>query len=173
MVASGDGENDHALFELSEYCAAVANAVPKLKEAADHVTTHHHGDGVLEIVAGLIENDLATMPPRKPRRTLCLGKDEKGHDVVLPRRRASLIATGEPADTREFCMAVLERLCKKGYQVCVLDTRGDYAAFKPAVVFGTHDNPPEIEEVLSALVKPDVQAVVCLAAVPRLSLIHI
>ncbi|HET6264187.1 MAG TPA: HAD family hydrolase [Usitatibacter sp.] len=167
VVASGDGENDHALFELSEYSAAVANAVPKLKEAADHVTTHHHGDGVLEIVAGLIEHDLARMPPRKPRRTLCLGKDEKGHDVVLPRRRASLIATGEPADTREFCMAVLERLCKKGYQVCVLDTRGDYAGFKPAVVFGTHDNPPEVEEVLSALVKPDVQTVVCLAAVPQ------
>ena len=165
VVASGDGENDHALFELSEYSAAVANAVPKLKDAADHVTTEHHGDGVLEIVAGLIEHDLARMPPRKPRRTLCLGKDENGRDVVLPRRRASVLATGEAADTREFCMAVLERLCKKGYQVCVLDTRGDYAGFKPAVVFGTAENPPAVEEVLTALEKPDVQTVVCLAAV--------
>ena len=166
VVASGDGENDHALFELSEYSAAVANAVPKLKEAADHVTAGHHGDGVLEIVAGLIEHDLAQMPPRKPRRTLCLGKDEEGRDVVLPRRRASILATGEPGDTREFCMAVLERLCKKGYQVCVLDTRGDYADFKPAVVFGTAENPPAVDEVLTALEKPDVQAVVSLAAVP-------
>jgi len=165
VVASGDGENDHALFELSEYSAAVANAVPKLKDAADHVTQNHHGDGVLEIVAGLIENDLATMPPRKPRRTLCLGKDEEGHDVVLPRRRASILATGEPQDTREFCMAVLERLCKKGYQVCVIDTRGDFLDFKPAVVFGTLENPPAVDEVLTALEKPDVQTVVCLAAV--------
>src|SRR4051812_28016041 len=166
VVASGDGENDHALFELSEYSAAVANAVPKLKDAADHVTLHHHGDGVLEIVAGLIENDLAEMPPRKPRRTLGLGKDEAGNDVVLPRRRASILATGEPEDTREFCMAVLERLCKKGYQVCVLDTRGDFLDFKPAVVFGTSDNPPSVDEVLTALEKPDVQTVVCLSAVP-------
>jgi hydroxymethylpyrimidine pyrophosphatase-like HAD family hydrolase len=166
VVASGDGENDHALFELSEYSAAVANAVPKLKDAADHVTLHHHGDGVLEIVAGLIENDLGEMPPRKPRRTLFLGKDEAGNDVVLPRRRASILATGEPEDTREFCMAVLERLCKKGYQVCVLDTRGDFLDFKPAVVFGTSDNPPSVDEVLTALEKPDVQTVVCLSAVP-------
>jgi len=167
VVASGDGENDHALFELSEYSAAVANAVPKLKDAADHVTADHHGDGVLEIVAGLIEHDLAKMPPRKPRRTLCLGKDETGHDVVLPRRRGSILATGEPADTREFCMAVLERLCKRGYQVCVIDTRGDFLDFKPGVVFGTLDNPPAVDEVLTALEKPDVQTVVCLAAVPE------
>jgi hydroxymethylpyrimidine pyrophosphatase-like HAD family hydrolase len=167
VVASGDGENDHALFELSEYCAAVANAVPKLKDAADFVTTDHHGDGVLEIVAGLIEHDLSKMPPRKPRRTLCLGKDEEGNDVVLPRRRASILASGEPADTREFCMAVLDRLCRKGYQVCVLDTRGDYLQFKAAVTFGTLDNPPAVIEVLTALEKPDVQTVVCLAAVPE------
>ena len=167
VVASGDGENDHALFELSEYSAAVANAVPKLKDAADHVTAEHHGDGVLEIVAGLIEHDLAKMPPRKPRRTLCLGKDENGADVVLPRRRASILATGAPEDTREFCMAVLERLCKRGYQVCVIDTRGDFLDFKPAVAFGTLENPPAVDEVLTALVKPDVQTVVCLAAVPE------
>jgi hydroxymethylpyrimidine pyrophosphatase-like HAD family hydrolase len=167
VVASGDGENDHALFELSEYSAAVANAVPKLKEAADHVTAEHHGDGVLEIVAGLIGNDLAQMPPRKPRRTLCLGKDETGADVVLPRRRASILATGAPQDTREFCAAVLERLCKRGYQVCVLDTRGDFLDFKPAVVFGTLENPPAVDEVLTALDKPDVQTVVCLASVPE------
>ena len=167
VVASGDGENDHALFELSEYSAAVANAVPKLKDAADHVTRGHHGDGVLEIVSGLIEHDLAQMPPRKPRRTLCVGKDETGADVVLPRRRASILATGASEDTREFCSAVLERLCKKGYQVCVLDTRGDFLDFKPAVVFGTLQVAPAVAEVFSALEKPDVQAVVCLAAVPE------
>ena len=35
------------------------------------------------------------------------------------------------------------------------------------MVFGTLDNPPAVDEVLTALEKPDVQAVVCLAAVPR------
>ena len=49
---------------------------------------------------------------------------------------------GEPDDTHAFATALLERLCKRGYQCCVLDTRGDYTGFKPAVVFGTLDNPP-------------------------------
>jgi len=167
VVAAGDGENDHALLEMAEYSVAVANAIPTLKEAADRVTENHHGDGVLEIVAGLIEHDLAQMPPRKPRRTLCLGKDENGADVVLPRRRASILVSGEPGDTHEFSIALLERLCKRGYQFCVLDTRGDYTQFKAAVVFGTLENPPAVEEVLTALEKPDVQTVVCLAAVPE------
>jgi len=166
VVAGGDGENDHALLEMAEYSVAVANAVPQLKEAADRVTDNHHGDGILEIVEGLITHDLANMPPRKPRRTLCLGRDEEGNDVVLPRRRASILVSGGKPDTTEFAMAVLERLASRGYQCCVLDTRGDYTQFKPAVVFGTLDNPPAVEEVLTALEKPDVQTVVCLAAVP-------
>ena len=65
-----------------------------------------------------------------------------------------------------MALALLERLCKSGYQFCVLDTRGDYLDFHAAVVFGTLDNPPAPEEVLTALEKPDVSAVVCLAAVP-------
>ena len=167
VVAAGDGENDHALLDMAEYSVATANAIQTLKDAADRVTEDHHGDGVLEVVAGLIEHDLARMPPRKPRRTLCLGKDENGADVVLPRRRASILVSGEPADATEFATALLERLCRRGYQWCVLDTRGDYTGFKAAVVLGTLDNPPAVDEVLSALEKPDVQAVVCLAAVPE------
>ena len=166
VVAAGDGENDHALLELSEYSVATANAIPTLKEAADYVTTATHGDGVLEVVAGLIEWDLVTMPPKRRRHALCLGKDEAGEEVILPSRRASLLAAGEPRRTTEFAEVLLGRLCKAGYQFCLLDTRGDYLGFKPAVSFGTLDNPPAVEEVLTALEKPDVQAVVCLAAVP-------
>jgi hydroxymethylpyrimidine pyrophosphatase-like HAD family hydrolase len=165
VVAAGDGENDHALLELAEYSVATANAVATLKDAADRVTRATHGDGVLEIVAGLIESDLVEMPPKRRRRALCLGKDEQGVDVVFPSRRASILVAGEPADTRDLTHALLERLCREGYQWCVLDTRGDYLDFKPAVAFGTLANPPSVEEVLTALEKPDVQTVVCLAAV--------
>jgi len=34
VVAIGDAENDHALLQLAEYAAAVANAVPALKKSA-------------------------------------------------------------------------------------------------------------------------------------------
>ena len=58
------------------------------------------------------------------------------------------------------------RLCTRGYQFCVLDGRGAYLEFEPAVVFGTHEHAPDPTEVLTALEKPEIQAVVCLAAVP-------
>jgi hypothetical protein len=167
VVAAGDGENDHALLDMAEYSVATANAIQTLKESADRVTQATHGAGVLEIINGLLESDLAELPPKRRRRALCLGKDSQGVDVVFPSRRASILVAGEPRDTLELSIAVLERLCKAGYQFCVLDTRGDFIDFKPAVAFGTLDNPPAVEEVLTALDKPDVQTVVCLAAVPE------
>ena len=167
LVACGDGENDHALLELSEYSVATANAVSSLKAAADWVTTGTHGDGVLEVVADLIETDLARLVPRKRRRALCIGKDREGGDVIFPSRRASVLITGEGGGTSALGVALLERLAKAGYQFCVLDTEGDYLHLPSAVLFGTQSNAPAVEEVLTAMEKPDVRAVVCLAAVPR------
>jgi phosphoglycolate phosphatase (TIGR01487 family) len=165
VVAAGDGENDHALLEMSEYSAATANAIDTLKKAADYVTRETHGDGVLEVVAGMIESDLATMPPKRPRRVLCIGKDSEGRDVHLPTVHGSILVTGEPAITSDLTTALMNRLCKSGYQFCVLDTRGAYVDFKHAVVFGTPENPPSVREVLTALDQPDMQAVVCLSAI--------
>jgi len=167
VVACGDGENDHALLDLAEYSVATANAVSNLKAAADWVTTATHGDGVLEVVADIIESDLARLVPRRRRRALCIGKDAEGGDVVFPSRRASVLITGEGRGTSALGAALLARLCKAGYQFCVLDTRGDYIHLPDAVTFGTMTNPPAVEEVLTAMEKPDVQAVVCLAAVPE------
>lgn len=45
-VAAGDGENDIALLEAVGYGIAVANAVPQLKDAADHVTAEPGGLGI-------------------------------------------------------------------------------------------------------------------------------
>src|SRR5262245_39116590 len=73
VVAIGDGENDHALLDLAEYSVATSNAVPMLKEAADRVTRGSHGDGVLEIVAGLLDCDLCQLAPRRRRGPLVSG----------------------------------------------------------------------------------------------------
>jgi hypothetical protein len=115
----------------------------------------------------MVETDLARLVPRKRRRALCIGKDANGEPVVFPSRRASVLIAGEPRGTSAMGVALLERLCKAGYQFVVLDTEGDYIHLETAVVFGTLDNPPEVDEVLTALEKPDVQVVVCLAAVPQ------
>lgn len=167
VVAAGDGENDHALLDMAEYSVATANAIATLKEAADRVTRETHGDGVLEVVAGMIESDLLDVPPKRRRRALCLGKDADGVEVVLPSRRSSLVVTGNRRQSLALTEALLQRLCAAGYQFCMLDTDGEYLDLKSAVVLGTLENPPAVQEVLTALEKPDVQAVVCLAAVPQ------
>jgi len=166
VVACGDGENDHALLESSEYSVAVANAIQSLKDHADRVTAEKRGDGVLEVIADLIENDLARAQPARPRRSVVVGQDAAGENVTVPAAGVSMLVTGGARSGKStFVIRQLERLAACGYQYCVIDTRGEYLEFNPAVVFGTRQRPPEPAEVLTALQKPGVHAVVCVVAV--------
>jgi len=166
LVAAGDAENDHALLDAAEYSVAVANAITTLKEGADRVTTGLRGDGVLEVIEDLIDNDLAKAPPKRERRMLSIGRDPGGAQVSLNPSGVSMLVTGAHASGKStFTRRMLERFCTAGYQFCVLDGRGEYLDFQPAVVFGTQEVAPDPFEILTALEKPDVQAVVCLAAV--------
>ena len=45
-VGIGDAENDHAFLQVCEFSAAVANALPALKEAVEMVLPADHGAGV-------------------------------------------------------------------------------------------------------------------------------
>jgi len=167
LVAAGDAENDHALLDMAEYSVAVANAIPTLKAVADRVTREPRGDGILEVIADLIEHDLANAPAARERRKLPIGKDLAGAVVAMPAANASALVTGRARTGKSALVrGMLERLCAAGYQFCVVDGRGDYLDFEPAVVFGTPDHKPDTLDIFTALEKPDVQAVVCLAAVP-------
>lgn len=64
IVAIGDAENDHALLDSAGLGIAVANAVPMLLERADLVTRSDHGQGVVELIGLLLENDLAGIQRR-------------------------------------------------------------------------------------------------------------
>jgi len=64
VVAVGDAENDHALLEAAGAGVAVANAVPMLKAHAQWVTKGDHGEGVIELIEQLLENDLSNLPRR-------------------------------------------------------------------------------------------------------------
>ncbi|HSN19342.1 MAG TPA: HAD family hydrolase [Usitatibacter sp.] len=167
LVAAGDGENDHALLESAEYSVAVANAIETLKAKADRVTRESHGDGVLEVVADLIESDLGRTPPRAPRRALLLGRDAHGAPFALPGAGGTMVAAGRPRSGKTTLVTgLVERACAMGYQLCVVDTRGHYADFAPALVIGGAERAPDTVEVLTALGKPDIHVVVSLAAVP-------
>ena len=168
VVACGDGENDHALLDSSEYSVAVANAVASLKERADRVTAEKRGDGVLEVVADMMAHDLARSQPSKARRMVVVGRDASGTDVTVPAAGVSMLVAGDARSGKSsFVIRQLERLASCGYQYCVIDTRGEYLAFNPAVVFGTRERAPDATEVLTALQKPGVHAVVCVVALER------
>ena len=46
VVSFGDGKNDLPLFQASDACYAVANAVPELKKCATAVIGSNQEDGV-------------------------------------------------------------------------------------------------------------------------------
>jgi len=58
VVAIGDAENDHAFFDYCGFSAAVANALPAVREHADMVTDAGHGAGVVELIQALIAGTL-------------------------------------------------------------------------------------------------------------------
>jgi hypothetical protein len=64
VVGVGDAENDHAFLSACGCSAAVANALPALKERADLVTRRDHGAGVAELIDLLVGNDLAGLEDR-------------------------------------------------------------------------------------------------------------
>jgi hydroxymethylpyrimidine pyrophosphatase-like HAD family hydrolase len=53
-VGVGDAENDHAMLETCGLGVAVDNALPALKERADHVTRADHGAGVAELLNAIL-----------------------------------------------------------------------------------------------------------------------
>jgi HAD superfamily hydrolase (TIGR01484 family) len=167
VVAIGDGENDHALLGLSEYAVAVANAVPMLKEAADRTTKGDHGVGVEEIIADLLENDLDSDRREAPRHRIPLGKREQGGEFTLYPARSNLLLAGTSGSGKStLATGILERLAQRGYQFCVIDPEGDYEAFTEAVILGTVERGPSVQEILTALDNSMNNVVVNLVGLP-------
>jgi hydroxymethylpyrimidine pyrophosphatase-like HAD family hydrolase len=59
VVAVGDAENDHALLNACGCAAAVANALPKIKEIANVQLARDHGPGVQELMERICREDAA------------------------------------------------------------------------------------------------------------------
>jgi len=91
-VAVGDAENDHDLLAVSACGVAVGDAVPGLAEHADHVTDAPGPDGTRELIATLLDDDLASWgvaPQPVP-----LGNGADGADVVWHPAGPTLLVTG-------------------------------------------------------------------------------
>jgi HAD superfamily hydrolase (TIGR01484 family) len=67
VVGVGDAENDESFLALCECSAAVANALPQIKQKVDFVLGDAHGQGVVKLIDELIKNDLNDRPSRLQR----------------------------------------------------------------------------------------------------------
>ncbi len=166
LAAIGDAENDHALLEMAECSAAVANAVPTLKAKADIVTRGDHGAGAEEFIARLIENDLRDVLGRREEQLLMLGTREDGNKVLLPPAGLNILISGTSGSGKStLATSLLEQLMARGYQCCVVDPEGDYDELGDAIRFGSPQHPPDLTAILSALAQPATSVVINLLGV--------
>jgi hypothetical protein len=166
-VGVGDAENDHAFLGVCECAVAVANALPMLKEKADWVTEAAHGAGVVEIVAGLIRDDLAELESRLTRHAIPLGTTAAGAVVSIRTQGDGVLIAGPSGSGKStLTSALMEPLMAGGYQVCVVDPEGDYASLPGAIVLGDQERAPSPQEILDVLDAPARHAVVNLLGVP-------
>jgi hydroxymethylpyrimidine pyrophosphatase-like HAD family hydrolase len=164
-VAVGDAENDHAMLAASECGVAVFNSLPALKDRADLVTRAARGEGVEELIAGLLENDLRSVVVA--RHALLLGERHDGTEVrISPAGRRVLVAGPSGSGKTTAATGIIERLMEQGYQCCIIDPEGDYEGFEGLVGIGTSERAPSVDEVLELLVRPDVHIGVSLLGVP-------
>ena len=150
VVGVGDAENDHAFLTTCGCSAAVANALPSVKQACDLVTRGARGEGVVELIDRLVEQDAGMLLPHK--HGVALGEDRQGREVYLePHRGGILIAGTSGVGKSTIARALTERMTDKGFQFCVLDPEGDYQSLEGAVTVGDVKTAPSLEEVLELL----------------------
>jgi hypothetical protein len=166
VAGIGDAENDHSFLRLCECSAAVANAVPAVKESVDFCTRGQHGEGVLELIDELIATDLRGREPVLGRHHLLFGTRDNGAEVRVRPYGANLLIAGPSGSGKSSAAtAFLERLIDHKYQFCVIDPEGDYATFEGAVVLGS-GAAPTVDEVARLLSDPGQNAVVNLLGLP-------
>jgi len=166
VVGIGDAENDHAFLSLCECSAAVANALPKVKETADFVTRGDHGVGVIELIGQLLATDLSELEAKLARHQILLGTRPDGQEFHLPPFGISFLIAGTSGGGKStLATGFLERLAEQGYQFCIIDPEGDYQNFDGVVVLGDSKRPPTTQEVVQLLEQPQQNAIINLLGI--------
>jgi hydroxymethylpyrimidine pyrophosphatase-like HAD family hydrolase/energy-coupling factor transporter ATP-binding protein EcfA2 len=164
-VAAGDAENDHDLLAVSACGVAVGDAVPGLAERADHVTDAAGPGGVRELIATLLDDDLASWgvaPQPVP-----LGHDADGNDVVWHPAGPTLLVTGGSGSGKSTLVsALLECLAAARYQLLVVDPEGDFEDVPGAVSVGSPQAAPSVDEIADLIEAGTDLTVASLLAVP-------
>ena len=171
VVGIGDAENDHAFLARCGLAAAVADALPSLQSEADVVMKRPGGAGTVELVEALLADDPA-LAPREGRGDIVIGKGADGGTLSVPAYGSAILCAGMSGGGKSTIItSFLERLAEHGYQSCVIDPEGDYAATtagpeEAAVGLGAPRHAPTVDEVIAALGAPQRNVVVNLLGLP-------
>jgi HAD superfamily hydrolase (TIGR01484 family) len=167
VVGVGDAENDHAFLDLCELSVAVDNALPSVKERCDHISEGDHGEGVIQLIDALLEEDLRELDERVRRHDIEIGtRGEDGSVTVRPYRTNVLISGPSGSGKSTLTTSLLEQLAGHAYQFLIVDPEGDYDALEGIVVLGTPDRVPTVDEALDVLSDPESSLAVNLLGVP-------
>lgn len=166
-VAVGDAENDLAMLTYCGASAAVDNALDSVKEAADIVLKQPRGAGVQQLIEMILTSDLDHLSDQT-KRHVKLGYDLDSQPFTVPLTGESVLVTGGPGGGKSrFATSFLEQLTELGAQSVILDPEGDYQGVEHAIVLGTGERAPEIEEVMRVLEQPVGHFVVSFFSVPE------
>jgi HAD superfamily hydrolase (TIGR01484 family) len=167
VVAVGDAENDFAFLNLCGMPVAVANALPRLKDAAALVTQGKRGEGVAELVDRWLDDDLADVDETNTRQHVPLadGLDSAPGLDLIPVRQTLLLTGTSGGGKSTLTTGLLERLAAHDFQFLVMDPEGDYEGMGDAVAIGSLQAPPRTEEVLEVLRKTATSVAVNLLGV--------
>jgi hypothetical protein len=114
VVGVGDAENDHAFIGHCEFGAAVQNALPALKDTADFVTSSDHGDGVVELIDQILDDDLASHSSRVSRLDLFIGH-QGDRELFLPSYGSSMLIAGPSGSGKStFTAGLVEAMQNRG-----------------------------------------------------------
>lgn len=175
VVAVGDAENDHAFLQHAHFGAAVANALPALKERAELVLAGDHGRGVAELVEHILADDLRHFDARLTRHEWLL-PDAHGAEVKWTPGVSHLSVWGNEEVSSSALLEMAVALNEAGYQYCWLAGAGGGVATAangatplkragalPAVTVGGADQLPQPDDVLKNLRHPEqnVHAIFC------------
>jgi HAD superfamily hydrolase (TIGR01484 family) len=166
-VGVGDAENDLAFLDLCGLAVGVANALPSVKERASLVTAGNRGQGVAELVDGLLATDLSEIDAHGTRARVALAQGDEGDTLLYAPQRESILLTGQSGGGKStLTLGLLERISAAGFQWCVLDPEGDYEGTEDAISEGTAETEPDPAQVLDLLRKTDKGVVANMLAVP-------
>ena len=158
VVAVGDAENDHALLRMCGCSAAVANALPAVKEEADVKLAGDHGKGVMELIEMITRDDARIVNPA--RQGILLGRDRRGNNVYLAPDQSVLIAGGPCTGKSRFATLFTERMVEKSLDFCVIDAEPDYKGLLNAVCVEGGARRPMLDEALALLQETPVNIVI-------------